>query len=123
MQPLAFVDLETTGGSATKDRITEIGMVLVDEQGVREWSQLIHPQTRIPAYIEQMTGITNAMVAGAPRFEEVADQVAKLLQGYLFIAHNARFDYGFFKERIQTPGHGLSTHRVVYRQIIQGTLP
>jgi len=104
MQPLAFVDLETTGGSATKDRITEIGMVLVDEHGVREWSQLIHPQTRIPAYIEQMTGITNAMVAEAPRFEEVASEVAKLLQGYLFIAHNARFDYGFLKNEFKRLG-------------------
>ncbi|WP_333874837.1 3'-5' exonuclease family protein [Methylobacter sp.] len=104
MQPLAFVDLETTGGSATKDRITEIGIVLVDESGVREWSQLVHPQTRIPVFIEQMTGITNAMVANAPRFEAVAEEVGALLQGHLFIAHNARFDYGFLKNEFKRLG-------------------
>jgi DNA polymerase-3 subunit epsilon len=101
MQPLAFVDLETTGGSATKDRITEIGMVLVDDDGVREWSQLIHPQMRIPLYIEQMTGISNEMVANMPSFEAVAAKVDALLQGRLFIAHNARFDYGFLKNEFK----------------------
>jgi DNA polymerase-3 subunit epsilon len=104
MQPLAFVDLETTGGSATKDRITEIGIVLVDEHGVREWSQLVHPQMRIPLFIEQMTGISNEMVAQAPRFDDIADQVEQLLQGRLFIAHNARFDYSFLKNEFKRLG-------------------
>lgn len=104
MQALAFVDLETTGGSATKDRITEIGIVLVDDNGVREWSQLVHPQMRIPLFIEQMTGISNQMVALAPTFAEVAEQVDALLQGRLFIAHNARFDYGFLKNEFKRLG-------------------
>ncbi|MGJ0483494.1 MAG: exonuclease domain-containing protein [Methylomicrobium sp.] len=103
-QPLAFVDLETTGASATQDRITEIGIVLVDEHGVREWSQLIHPQARIPGFIEQLTGITNAMVANAPPFANVAAEVERLLQGRLFIAHNARFDYGFLKNEFKCLG-------------------
>ncbi|MGZ8214012.1 MAG: exonuclease domain-containing protein [Methylosarcina sp.] len=101
---LAFVDLETTGASATKDRITEIGIVLVDEHGVREWSRLIHPQARIPGFIEQMTGITNAMVADAPPFTAVAAEIHQLLQGRLFIAHNARFDYGFLKNEFKRMG-------------------
>jgi len=93
MQPLEFVDLETTGGSATKDRITEIGMVLVDDDGVREWSQLIQPQIRIPLFIEQLTGISNAMVANAPGFEAVLDSnlVHELPEGhgvYLFYGEN-----------------------------------
>ena len=104
MQPLAFVDLETTGGSATKDHITEIGIVLVDDDGVREWSQLIQPPIRIPLFIEQLTGITNAMVANAPDFETVAAEVEALLQGRLFIAHNARFDYSFLKNEFKRLG-------------------
>lgn len=104
MQPLAFVDLETTGTSATKDRITEIGIVLVDSDGVREWSQLVHPQMRIPLFIEQMTGITNQMVEHAPAFEQVAYEVDQLLQGRLFVAHNARFDYGFLKNEFKRIG-------------------
>ncbi|WP_262964862.1 3'-5' exonuclease family protein [Methylobacter psychrophilus] len=101
---LAFVDLETTGANATVDRITEIGVVLMDENGVREWSRLIQPQARIPAFIEKLTGITNAMVADAPLFETVAEELHALLQGYLFIAHNARFDYGFLKNEFKRSG-------------------
>lgn len=104
MQPLAFVDLETTGGSANRDRITEIGIVLVDDDGVREWSQLVFPQMRIPLFIEQMTGISNPMVEQAPPFAEIAQQVEQLLQGRLFIAHNARFDYGFLKNEFKRVG-------------------
>jgi len=101
---IAFVDLETTGTNAKVDRITEIGVVLVDENGVREWSRLVHPQTRIPPFIEQLTGITNAMVSDAPRFDDVAAELSGLLQGYLFIAHNARFDYGFLKNEFKRAG-------------------
>lgn len=104
MQGLAFVDLETTGGSITKDRITEIGIILVDETGVHEWSRLVHPQMRIPLFIEQITGISNAMLENAPNFEQVAQEVNALLQGKLFIAHNARFDYGFLKNEFKRLG-------------------
>ena len=89
---LAFVDLETTGGNPLVDRVTEVGVVLVDENGVHEWSQLVNPQTRIPAFIERLTGITNDMILEAPRFEDIAKDLNLLLEGYLFIAHNARFD-------------------------------
>ena len=104
MQGLAFVDLETTGGSITKDRITEIGIILVDETGVHEWSRLVHPQMRIPLFIEQITGISNAMLENAPNFEQVAQEVNALLHGKLFIAHNARFDYGFLKNEFKRLG-------------------
>lgn len=105
MRPLAFVDLETTGATATSDRITEIGIVEVDPDGsVREWQQLVNPGTRIPPFIEQLTGISNAMVADAPSFETVAEEVLKRLAGRLFIAHNARFDYGFLKNEFKRLG-------------------
>ena len=91
---LAFVDLETTGATATADRITEIGIIEVDENGMREWSTLVNPGTPISSFIESLTGISNAMVADAPAFEEVAEEVLARLDGRLFVAHNARFDYG-----------------------------
>jgi DNA polymerase-3 subunit epsilon len=104
-KPLAFVDLETTGATATFDRITEIGIVEVDADGsVREWQQLVNPGIRIPPFIEQLTGISNAMVADAPAFEEVAGEALRRLEGRLFIAHNARFDYGFLKNEFQRLG-------------------
>lgn len=105
MKPLAFVDLETTGATATADRITEIGIVEVDADGtVREWQQLVNPGTRIPPFIEQLTGISNAMVADAPPFEAIADEVRRRLAGRLFVAHNARFDYGFLKNEFKRLG-------------------
>jgi len=105
MRPLAFVDLETTGATATIDRITEIGIVEVDADGtVREWQQLVNPGTRIPPFIEQLTGISNAMVADAPDFATVAAETLRRLEGRLFIAHNARFDYGFLKNEFKRLG-------------------
>ncbi len=103
--PLAFVDLETTGATATADRITEVGIIEVDEEGVREWSTLVNPRTPISPFIESLTGINNAMVADAPAFEDVAAEVLQRLAGRLFIAHNARFDYGFLKNEFKRAGH------------------
>ena len=101
---LAFVDLETTGTAAATDAITEIGIVRVeaDPEGaasprVTEWSTLVNPGTPIPPEIQALTGITNAMVRDAPSFSDVADEVSARTAGALFVAHNARFDYGFLK--------------------------
>ena len=100
---LAFVDLETTGGSPVEDRITEVGIIEVDfdrahpPRPVREWSALVNPDATIPPFIETLTGITNAMVAEAPRFADLADDILTRLEGRLFVAHNARFDHGFLK--------------------------
>lgn len=103
-EPLAFVDLETTGATATADRITEIGIVLVDGDEVRTWSSLINPETRISSFIERLTGISNEMVAGAPAFREIAAEVAAMLSGRLFVAHNARFDQGFLTSEFHRAG-------------------
>lgn len=95
--PCVIVDIETTGGNVTYDRITEIGIIEITEAGVREWSTLINPRAPIPLGIQRLTGITNEMVAAAPYFEQVAKEILLRLQGKLFIAHNVRFDYGFIR--------------------------
>lgn len=96
-QRLAFIDLETTGGNPLVDRVTEIGVVEVDGDRVSTWTSLVNPERAIPPFIQQLTGIRNEMVANAPTFAQLADELAERLQGRLFIAHNARFDYGFVK--------------------------
>ena len=101
---MVFVDLETTGATATRDRITEIGIVHVSERGVDRFNQLIHPQARIPDFIARLTGISDEMVADAPVFEAVAGDLMDRLTGKLFIAHNARFDYGFLKNEFKRCG-------------------
>lgn len=102
---LAFVDLETTGGTATRDRITEVGIIEVDEDGVREWSSLVNPGMRIPEFIQSLTGISDAMVENAPTFAELADELQTRLADRIFIAHNARFDHGFLKNEFKRIGH------------------
>ena len=103
-RPLAFVDLETTGGTSTYDRITEIAVITFDGVNTSSWSTLVNPETRIPFQIEQLTGISNAMVADAPIFEEVAAEIYSRLENHLFIAQNVRFDYGFMKNEFKRVG-------------------
>lgn len=94
--PLAIVDLETTGVHPAHDRVTEIAVLEVDGGKVSaEWSTLVNPQTAIPAAIQALTGITNEMVAGAPTFRSLAGELHERLDGRVFVAHNARFDFGF----------------------------
>ena len=95
---LVFVDLETTGGNAVHDRITEVALVRVSNgELVEEWSSLVNPERPIPPYIETFTGISDAMVADAPRFADIAVAVREKLKGAVFVAHNARFDYSFLR--------------------------
>lgn len=95
------VDLETTGGNAAWHRIIEIGVVQIDRDGTtREWSTLVNPGTRIPPQIQAFTGISNEMVAAAPSFVEVRRELQERLAGRVFVAHNARFDYGFIRAEL-----------------------
>ena len=106
---LAFLDLETTGTAAARDRVTEVGIVRVDEDGViSEWSTLVDPECSIPPEIQALTGITNAMVAGAPTFSQIADEVAARVAGSIMVAHNARFDYGFLKHEFARLGRAFT---------------
>ncbi|APD13610.1 3'-5' exonuclease family protein [Pandoraea pulmonicola] len=102
--PMVFVDLETTGGNALDDRITEIGVVEVGPHGVEQWSTLLDPAEPIPPFIQRLTGITNEMVRGQPSFGTLAEGLAERLHGKLFVAHNARFDYGFLKNEFKRAG-------------------
>lgn len=95
---LGIIDLETTGGSAAYDRIIEVGIKRV-EQGrvVASYERLVNPECRIPPFITQLTGITNEAVEDAPAFGAIAGEIRRLLEGCVFVAHNARFDYGFIR--------------------------
>jgi DNA polymerase-3 subunit epsilon len=109
----AFIDLETTGTNAAADRITEIGIVCVDfdcdgAARVVEWSTLVDPEVPIPPAIQVLTGITDSMVASAPTFATIAGDVAELLAGRVFVAHNARFDYGFLKHAFARLGRSFA---------------
>lgn len=102
----AIIDVETTGGRASRHRITEIAIVLHDGQKVIDrWSSLVNPETYIPAGITELTGITQAMVEDAPKFYEIAKEVVERTQDAIFVAHNARFDYSFVQEEFRRLGY------------------
>jgi DNA polymerase-3 subunit epsilon len=91
-----MLDLETTGGNPVHDRITEIAAVRMEGgKEVARWSSLVNPGTTISTFIQNLTGISNAMVQDAPDFDEVAHHLLGLLDGAVLVAHNVRFDHGF----------------------------
>jgi DNA polymerase-3 subunit epsilon len=101
---LAFVDIETTGSHFDRDRITEIGIKTLSGNEIQVWEQLINPQTFIPQNIQRLTGISPQMVEGQPSFDQIARELKEELEGKIFIAHNARFDYGFIKASFKRIG-------------------
>lgn len=105
----AFLDIETTGGNSSHDRITEIGIRFWRSGAViGEWQTLLNPEARISSFIQRLTGISNDMVAQAPLFGEVVDELEERLEGCVFVAHNARFDYGFIKSEFRRLGRVFS---------------
>lgn len=101
----AIVDIETTGGQAAREKITEIAIVVHDgEKIIDSFETLINPERSVPYYITQITGITDEMVANAPKFYEVAKQIVKMTEGAVFVAHNVRFDYSFIQEEFRRLG-------------------
>ena len=105
MKKYAIVDIETTGGSASRHKITEIAIVLHNGNEVLEtYETLLNPECPIPYGITQLTGITQEMVQGAPRFFEVAKKIVEMTEGAVFVAHNVRFDYSFIREEFKRLG-------------------
>jgi DNA polymerase III subunit epsilon len=103
----AVVDVETTGGSfARGHRITEIAAVRVRGDGsvIDEYRSLINPERPIPAFITALTRITWDMVRDAPRFGDVAADIARVLGGAVFVAHNAPFDWHFVGAELNRAG-------------------
>jgi DNA polymerase-3 subunit epsilon len=101
----AIIDIETTGGRADREKITEIAIILHDgEKIIDEWETLLNPERAIPYNITQITGITDGMVADAPKFFEVAKKIVEMTEGAIFVAHNVRFDYGFIYEEFRRLG-------------------
>ncbi len=121
----AIVDIETTGGHANSNGITEICIFLHDgTQIIDSYETLINPGIEIPNYIESFTGISNAMVAKSPRFEEVASKIFNYLDGCIFVAHNVNFDYSFVKYALANAGYTLNSNKLctvrLGRKIIPG---
>jgi DNA polymerase-3 subunit epsilon len=122
----AVVDVETTGSSARLgDRIVEIAIVPVDDGVAGEpFVSLVNPDRPMPPAIIALTRITQEMVRRAPRFPEVADSVSRHLAGRIFVAHNARFDWGFVcSEMARARGVELQGERLCTVRLTRALLP
>ena len=120
----AIVDIETTGGYAAANDITEIAIVLHDGQGVTEvYQTLIKPSVPIPYFIQSLTGIHPLMLEDAPGFGEVAGQIHEMLQGRIFVAHNVNFDYSFVKHHLAASGLELNAQKLCTVRLARKVFP
>ena len=125
----AIIDIETCGGKFEykKGRITEICIVLHDGLTVTDiFTTLINPECYISPFYTNLTGITNEMVADAPKFHEVAKKIIDLTEDRIFIAHNVGFDYGFVKQEFASLGYKYKRETLctvrLSRKLIPGKL-
>lgn len=120
----AIVDIETTGGHAGANGITEIAVILHNGKEVEgQFQTLINPERPIPRYITALTGISNDMVQQAPTFQEVAAQIFSLLQCRVFVAHNVNFDYSFVKHHLQQHGYELNVKKLCTVRLSRKVFP
>lgn len=120
----AIVDIETTGGHAAANGITEIAVFIHDgKKIIRHFETLINPQQHIPPHITALTGIDNHMVADAPVFEEVAATLHELLLDQIFVAHNVNFDYSFVKHHLKSAGFDLGEKKLCTVRLSRKTFP
>jgi DNA polymerase-3 subunit epsilon len=120
------VDVETTGGSPDQgDRVTEVAAVWISHGRVTEtFSTLINPERRIPSMITSLTGITDAMVAGAPPFRDVAPHLSEVLRGRVFVAHNVAFDWRFIGSELdRSLGYQLDGRQLCTVRLARKLLP
>jgi DNA polymerase III subunit epsilon len=102
----AIIDIETTGQSSAKGKITEIAIYIHDGFRVTDsFTSLINPECFIPDFITRLTGIDNEMVRNAPKFYEIARRIVEITQEKVFVAHNVSFDYGFIREEFNRLGY------------------
>lgn len=118
------VDIETTGGAPDRASITEIAILRYDgERLVDQFHSLIRPDHPIPSSITALTGIDWPMVADAPSFDELAPAIFDRLQGAIFVAHNAHFDFSFLHQAFQRLGIGWTARRLCTVRLGRKLLP
>jgi len=120
----AILDIETTGGSPKTEKITEIAIFFHDgDKVVGEWTTLINPEKPIPYFITGLTGITNEMVADAPKFYEVAKELVERTENYTIVGHNVSFDYSFIKSEFKQLGFAYDRKTLCTVKLSRKTFP
>lgn len=120
----AIVDIETTGSYAGGNNITEIAILIHNgNQVIEKYQSLINPSSPIPFHIQVLTGISDDMVANAPRFDQIADQIFSLLNKRIFVAHNVNFDYSFIFQELKNAGYELKVPKLCTVRLAKKIIP
>jgi DNA polymerase-3 subunit epsilon len=120
----AVTDIETTGSHAAGNSIIEIAVVLFDgERVLQEFSTLVDPGVDVPPYITGLTGITTDMLAGAPTFSAIADQLEEVFEGAVFVAHNVGFDFSFIRAEFAAIGRNWNPPRLCSMRMARKAFP
>lgn len=118
------VDIETTGLSKTRHKITEIAALRVQKGMVKdEFHTLVNPEARIPSFITRLTGIDNELVKDAPTIKEVMPQFTDFMGNDILVAHNASFDHGFLMQNAMKAGLDFDNYKLCTRKLANRLLP
>src|SRR5450759_2269696 len=121
---LVVLDFETTGLTPAYDRTIEVAAtLLVDHRPLETFHQLMHPGMRLPSFITSLTGITDAMVRGQPRPEEVMPRLQQFVRGLPIVAHNAAFDRGFLHAELVRAGFRPQSEFLCTMRLARRLLP
>jgi DNA polymerase-3 subunit epsilon len=122
--PFVVLDLETTGGSATFDRVLEVAAIRIENGVVQHrLERLLHPGVPIPPFVTRLTGIDAALVRGKPTFDYLLPDLQRLCDGAVVVAHNASFDCNFFKHALSRAGLNDDFPRLCTLRLARRLLP
>lgn len=123
-QRYSIVDVETTGKGLHGNRITEICIVLLEDDTVIEkFTSLVNPERFIPQFITGLTGIDNEMVVDAPKFHEIANEIERMTRGCIFVAHNVNFDYNVLRGEFRTIARDFNRKKLCTVRISRKLIP
>jgi len=109
----SIIDIEATGGNPQQGRITEIAIYVHDgSEIVDHYTTLVNPEMKISKFITSLTGISNEMVAEAPKFKDVAKKIEKITRDSVFVAHNVHFDYRFLQHQLVNAGFEFDRYQL-----------
>lgn len=120
----AIIDIETTGGKFHEERITEIAIYRYDGHNIIDkFSSLVNPERPIQTFVVKLTGITEAMVARAPKFHELAKRIVEITTDCTIVAHNASFDYRVMRQEFNSLGYEYKRNTLCTVQLSQELIP
>lgn len=121
---ITFIDLETTGGKASRDRVIEVGYIqYFNGVIISEYESLVNPNCELPYFISKITGIREEQLKAAPPFSEIMYELYENIRDTVIVAHNVNFDYGFLKAEFERHGLEFKTETVCSVKMSRNLFP